>query len=124
MADRYFIRLNLDEEDQVSWEEVDETVFKHRREALNNKGEERYYFEDYVIDRMNAGKRDVQIKYSGPAIGLPLLMRMLNIQVFNGKSDIPIFDTPTHIKFKTKLGGLWMYELETGQKFKINKKAS
>lgn len=123
MSDRYFIRLNL-EGDQVSWEEVDCTVFKHRKEALNNQNEDRYFFEDYVIDRMNAGEREIQVHYSGPAMGLSLLMRMLNIQPFNGKSDIPIFDTPTHIKFKTKLGGLWMYELETQQKFKINKKAS
>ncbi len=119
--DRYFIRLNLDDS-RIIWEEVDETVYKHRAEALDNEGNPRYECDDCVI--LNTVEGMVNLKYAGALAGLSLLMRMLGVKPFDGKSDTPIWDTPTHIKFRSRLGALWMYELETQTKFKISKKAS
>lgn len=119
MSDRYFIRLDL--EDRIAWEEIDKTVFDNRKEALDSQGENRYIHEDYVILFSDG---EIKVQYSGALNGLTLLMRMVGAKSWDGKLDQPIFESPTHIKFKTKFGGLWMYELETKQKFRINKKAS
>lgn len=116
-SNRYFVRLNL--EDRIAWEEVDKTVFDRREEALDNSGNARYENNDYII--LNSDEAMVACHYSGPLTGMTLVMRMLSVKPFDGKLDKPIWENPTHIKFKTKLGALWMYELETQQLFKINK---
>lgn len=117
MAHRYFVRLGWERE--IVFEEVSEAVYNRREDALNDAGKVRYGTQRFAVN----GRDFVECVLGGLNIDvIAHILRLFSIPTQNQATGF--IRIPTHIKMQGQRGSVSLFEVATGEEFKLVKKAA
>lgn len=112
MAHRYFVRLAGERE--IVFEEVSEAVYNRREDALNDAGKSRYGTQRFLVN----GRDFVECVLGGLNIDVVAhIMRLFSIPTNNGATGF--IRIPTHIKMQGQRGSVSLFEVASGDEFKL-----
>lgn len=112
MAHRYFVRLA--EQREIVFEEVSEAVYNRREDALNDLGRTRYGTQRFSVN----GRDFVECVLGGLNIEvIAHILRLFSIPTQNCATGF--IRIPTHIKMQGQRGSVSLFEVASGDEFKL-----